>query len=345
MPTRHPPHKLLTLVGLLFVALLAAPMSRPPADVLVRADLTPTQPGDRMSLDDLRELQRRLEEVTQKVLPATVGIRAGMGQGSGVIVSRDGFVLTASHVVADADQFNGRVEIILLDGSVVRGQVLERMNIERNDSALVQIDPGQMPEGGWTFAPVGRSGDLQLGDWTVAIGHPGGYRSDRPPVVRLGRLLQASRIMLVTDNTLVGGDSGGPLFDLSGNVVGIHSRIGESASDNKHVPVDRYTGQWVDFSFADPIVPVIGVQGPVDGPPELQVVSPRGPAARAGLREGDIVAHFNGLPIVTFSQLVEAVLQTRPGDEVEVRVLRPDAEEPFVTQVRIASREEVRRGW
>src|SRR5207237_1038368 len=73
---------------------------------------------------------------------------------------------------------------------------------------------------------------------------PGGYQEKRTPVLRLGRVLNASEKSVTTDCTLVGGDSGGPLFDLDGKVIGIHSRIGPSIAFNVHVPVSTYADTW-----------------------------------------------------------------------------------------------------
>src|SRR5205807_4246056 len=85
-------------------------------------------------------------------------------------------------------------------------------------------------------------------DWCVVTGHPGGFRPGRSPVVRVGRILELNltspRAYLRTDCTLVGGDSGGPLFDMHGRVIGIHSRIGGSITANLHVPVDTYRETW-----------------------------------------------------------------------------------------------------
>src|ERR1700758_5044418 len=91
---------------------------------------------------------------------------------------------------------------------------------------------------------MGKSTSLTKGQWVVSIGHPGGFRPNRTPVVRLGRVLEANANLIVTDCTLVGGDSGGPLFDLDGKVIGIHSRISSGLAFNFHVPVDTYRTTW-----------------------------------------------------------------------------------------------------
>src|SRR5438067_853762 len=82
------------------------------------------------------------------------------------------------------------------------------------------------------------SKDVKNGDWCVCVGHPGGYKEGRTPVVRVGRVLAHNDNHLQSDCTMVGGDSGGPLFDLDGKVIGINSRIGLTIASNIHVPVD-----------------------------------------------------------------------------------------------------------
>jgi Trypsin-like peptidase domain len=95
------------------------------------------------------------------------------------------------------------------------------------------------------FLDMGKSGELAKGQWVIGIGHPGGFRPNRTPVVRVGRILHTDSFVLRTDCTLVGGDSGGPLFDMQGRVIGIHSRIGGFAiTENMHVPVDTFRATW-----------------------------------------------------------------------------------------------------
>ncbi|HEX3315407.1 MAG TPA: serine protease [Gemmataceae bacterium] len=184
----------------------------------------------------LRALEQRVEKMLDKAKAATVGVRMGAAQGSGVIVTEDGYVLTAGHVSAKPG----------IDCTLVmpNGKVLKAKTLGRNgsiDSGMIKIvDPGKYP-----FAEMGRSASLKKGQWVVAIGHPGGFRPNRTPVVRVGRILYADPSLIRTDCTLVGGDSGGPLFDLDGKVIGIHSRIGGgSITENVHVPIDTFRLTW-----------------------------------------------------------------------------------------------------
>jgi serine protease Do len=248
---------------------------------------------------DLRALQAQVQAVVAKVSPAVVGLRVG-GQGSGVIISPDGLVLTAGHVASAP----GRdVIVILSNGKFARGTSLG-VNYER-DSGLVKIlEPP--PEGGWPVAEMGKSDGLKKGQWCVALGHPGGYKFGRTPPLRLGRILDTGGKFTRTDCTLVGGDSGGPLFDLDGRVIAIHSRIGNSLNDNMHVPIDTYHETWERLArgeaWGQSQFPPVRRGGPYLGvlPPSLPpgasvpnecrvaVVEPKSPAELAGLRPGDV---------------------------------------------------------
>ena len=226
--SRHP--FLPRLVLLLASVLGSAPLRADELPAALNKDAPAT-------VKELRALEAQVQKVLDKVVPCTVGIRIGFGQGSGVIISEDGYVLTAGHVSGDP----GREDIIVI---MPDGKQLKAKSLGRNkfiDSGLIKISvPGKYP-----FAEMGQSAPLQKGQWVIGVGHPGGYRLNRTPVVRLGRVLNVNPFLIQTDCTLVGGDSGGPLFDLEGKVVGIHSRIGgRSITENIHVPVDTYRDTW-----------------------------------------------------------------------------------------------------
>ncbi len=201
------------------------------------------------SVEDLREIEQRVQEVVKKVTPAVVGIRIGpqggkgvLAQGSGVIVDADGTVLTAGHVSGEP---NRNVQVILPGGRVLHAKTFGRNG--GLDSGMIKItDPGE-----WPHVEMGKSSELKRGQWVIAIGHPGGFRENRTPVVRVGRVLVVTPSVIVTDCTLVGGDSGGPLFDMNGRLVGIHSRIGNQIAQNMHVPIDPYRRDWERLAKAE----------------------------------------------------------------------------------------------
>ncbi len=185
----------------------------------------------------IKERQEKVLAVVKNSGAAVVNIG---GVGSGVLVSKDGLVLTAGHVAqaVDARPFRddkGEFNVTLADGREVRAKALGR-NMNR-DAALIQITTvGEYP-----IAEMADEKSIHQGDWCVAMGHPGGYIVDRTAPVRTGRLWQKDEKKCYrTDCTVSGGDSGGPLFDLQGKVIGIHSSIGERLEENRHVPISAF---------------------------------------------------------------------------------------------------------
>lgn len=270
------------------------------------------------SIADLKEFQAQTKAVLEKVLPATVCLQVGSASGSGVIVSKDGLVLTAGHVSGEPGQV---INIILPDGKRVKGKTL---GVNRDiDSGMVKITT----EGDWPFVEIAPSKDLKPGQWCLATGHPGGYKVGRSPVVRVGRIGSASNFVISSDCTLVGGDSGGPLFDLQGRVIGIHSRIGNPIITNMHVPADTYTDTWDQLVRGDKIGenPVyLGVfqDEAVRDACQLGTITKDSPADKAGLKTGDVIAKFGGKEVKTYQEMKTILYGRKPGDEVAVLVRR-----------------------
>ena len=224
--------QLLVLVS----ALMSHPTLLAAADPAAKPATTATeQVAPPKDVGELRAIEDRVQQLVAKVLPATVAVQIGPSQGSGVIVSKDGLVMTAGHVVGKPGQ---PVTFYFADGKTAKGTTL---------GLCPSVDAGMMKitdKGEWPFAEKGQSGALKVGAWCVTLGHPLGYQPGRPPVVRIGRLLRAEPTVLQTDCPIVAGDSGGPVFDLAGKVVGINSRIGGGADVNLHVPADAFAENW-----------------------------------------------------------------------------------------------------
>jgi serine protease Do len=194
----------------------------------------------------LKRVEAKSRAVAARVLPATVGIinqglatGGHLGEGSGVVVSEDGLIVTVGHVIA---QPGSELTVIFPDGRRATAKALGA-NFSR-DSGLARItEPGK-----WPHVEMGHSADVKQGDWCIALGHPGGIQQDRTPPIRLGRVLSGKGSKyIVTDATVISGDSGGPLFDLEGRLIGVHSNIGMNVNQNQHVPIDVYRDQWNDL--------------------------------------------------------------------------------------------------
>jgi len=280
------------------------------------------------TIQDLKAMQERFRSLATKLVPCTVGLRVGGAQGSGVIISEDGYVLTAGHVSGQAGR---TVTVILHNGKQLKGKTLGG-DFEL-DAGLIKIED----KGEWSYAEMGKSKDLGRGQWCVSIGHPGGYRPERSAPVRVGRILDNRASGIRTDCMLVGGDSGGPLFDTQGKIIGINSRIGASARSNLHAPIDAFIKGWDRMVKGETWGGNQQSSGPTRGGPWLGVtsdpnadnakigrVSENSPAAKAGIKAGDIITRFDGKDINSFQDLSRLVKQKKPGDEIEVAVLRAD---------------------
>jgi len=192
------------------------------------------------SVADLLAIEAKVKQAIARAIPCTVGVQVGAGRGSGVIVSEDGLVMTAGHVVGEPGK---DVTFYFHDGKTAKGTTLGAFKTA--DAGLMKItDKNTADKGKWPFLEKGRSADLKTGTWCIAVGHPLGYQKERPPVLRVGRVLRSTDIVVQTDCLLVGGDSGGPLLDLDARVVGINSRIGGSTKQNFHVPSDVFQDNW-----------------------------------------------------------------------------------------------------
>ena len=275
------------------------------------------------SVSDLRLMQDHVRSITQKVTPATVAVVVGSAQGSGVIISADGYVLTAAHVIGRSGQV---ARVYLHDGRRVLAKTLGTNR--KLDAGLLKLD--ETVSETWPHMKVGDSSSIRAGQWCLAMGHPGGIQAAREPALRLGRVLNTDFPSAVTtDCTLIGGDSGGPLFNMQGEVIGIHSRIGGALTANLHVPVNTFLEDWDrllkgdNWGHISGQEPYLGVQGDAEREDAfITRVFARSPAEKGGIRVGDQVIRFAGQPISTFESLHRQVQEQEPGSRVDVEVIR-----------------------
>lgn len=276
----------------------------------LRAD--PVEPP---TLEELLTIEQRVAGLIDKVSPAVVAVRIGAGSGSGVVVGTEGYVLTAAHVSGKPGQ---PCTILFPDGTRARGVSLGR-NLG-NDAGLIRI----IDNGRWPHVELAPNRSVQPGDWVLALGHPQGFQPHRPVVARLGQVIQARPGTLQTDCTLIGGDSGGPLFDLQGRVVGIHSRIGGPTGHNFHAPATVFHQRWDELTRSVEIPQgFLGVSGVNHARgAEVRFVFPDTAAQAAGFLVGDVITTVDGQTIGSFRELAALVSERAAGDDVELRVLR-----------------------
>lgn len=184
------------------------------------------------SVEDLQRIEHQLQQVLPRVLPALVCIEVNNGSGSGILVSEKGLVFSAAHVVNKKDTV---LKVILPDGTRLPGKTTAQNS--DSDAGIAEVTTRLNKD----LPRVGRAEKLpRVGDWVFALGHGGGLDRKRGPMVRLGRVVSLKHGIIQTDCKLIRGDSGGPLFNLNGELIGIHSRVGSGLEDNLHVPMKDF---------------------------------------------------------------------------------------------------------
>ena len=279
----------------------------------------------------------------QKVEPAVVLIqnqgRRGSGSGSGVIISDQGYIVTNNHVVEGAVELT----VIFYDGREAPARLIGAY--PASDVAVIKVD-GSLPG----VAELGDSDALQLGARVIAIGSALGRFQNTVTtgiVSGLGRQLGGINGLIQTDASINHGNSGGPLVNLAGQVVGINAMVvrgdgGDLAEGlGFAIPSNvvraasqqliangsvrraylgiRYRGLQTDEARR--------VDLPVGSGAALESVEPGGPAALAGLRTGDLIVAVDGQPLNTSSSLPTLMLSLQPGQTVTLRVVRGEQAE------------------
>jgi S1-C subfamily serine protease len=267
--------------------------------------------------------------ILAKVEPSVVDIyassRRASGEGTGIIISPDGYILTNAHVVEGASKVTVGVagKSKSLPATVIGADA-------EHDVALVKIDDAS----GLPAAELGRSADVKVGEDVVAIGNALGLRGD-PTVTRgivsaLNRTVENLTGMIQTDAAINPGNSGGPLVNLAGQVIGINTAVAADGAQNIGfaIPIDKAksladrlkTGQGpAPTAFLG--VSTTETSDGSGGAQVVQVVS-GGPAQKAGIAVGDLIVTFDGKPVSSADGLSGLVQARQPGDTVQVVVER-----------------------
>jgi serine protease Do len=273
------------------------------------------------------------------------------GEGSGFIVASNGIILTNAHVVANAQ----KVTVKLKDRREFEAKVLGQD--EASDVAVVKIDAKNLPT-----VRFGDPHNVKVGQWVVAIGAPFGFDNSVTAgiVSALGRSLPDDSYVpfIQTDVAVNPGNSGGPLFNLNGEVIGINSQIysrsGGYEGISFAIPIDVAMNVSRQLQASGHVTRGrlgVGIQDVdqalaqsfgLDVPRGALVskVESGGPADKAGLKAGDVILAFGDQPIETAGQLPSIVAAVTPGKEVELKVWRDHATRDISVKIGVAPKEE-----
>lgn len=272
-----------------------------------------------------------------------------MGSGSGVIISADGYIMTNNHVINNADE----VEVTLNDK---RSYLAEVVGADPNtDLAILKIK-----EEGLSYVPYGNSDQVEVGDWVLAVGNPFNLTSTVTAgiVSAKGRNINilneefAIESFIQTDAAVNPGNSGGALVNTRGELIGINTAIASN------------TGAYTGYSFAVPVnvarkvvndlmefgavqrafigVSIRDLNGKLAAEKGVKLtegafvngITDGGAAAEAGIKEGDIIVAIDGFPVKNVPELQERIGTYRPGDRVEVSVVRKEEMRKFEVTLR-----------
>jgi serine protease Do len=269
-----------------------------------------------------------------------------MGSGSGVIISEDGYIVTNNHVVDGADE----VTVTLSNRKSFKAKVIA--TDPSTDLAVVKVEAKGLP-----FLLYGNSDDVKVGQWVLAIGYPlslettvtAGIVSAKGRSIDINSRQSIAPVesFIQTDAAVNPGNSGGPLINPQGQLIGINSAIasptGSYAGYSFTIPVNivkkvvtdlikygttqrAYLGiEYARDNLSDDQKKEHGIKEDAEGV-YIMNVREKGAAAKAGLKEGDLITKLNGIPVNTGSELVGQIAIYRPGDKIKITYKRSGAE-------------------
>ena len=289
--------------------------------------------------------------VAAKILPSVVSLEVRQGNagdtGTGIVISADGYIMTNNHVVADVSK-GAQLSVVFADEHQVAGTVVGRDTV--NDLAVVHVSNVS----GLQAATLGSSSALAVGDPVIAVGSPLGLAGtvttgiisalDRP-VAAGDSTANADDLIdaIQTDAAINPGNSGGPLLDSSGAVIGVNSAIatlsdgsalGSSQGGNIGlgfaIPIDqakRIASQIIAQGYATHAVIGVHINAGYAGmgaqiAAGSSAVDPAGPAAKAGLRAGDVIVGIDGRTITSAEELIALIRKHAPGERIVITYLR-----------------------
>jgi serine protease Do len=312
-----------------------------PAVVFIKATMRPVSTSNMQGLDNLRgqipdELLKRFfgDSLPNLQGPGAPQLRPAIGQGSGFIISPDGYILTNNHVVGNAN----KLEVTLNDGRVFNAKLIG--TDEHTDVAVIKIDAKDLP-----VLPMGNSDKLEVGEWVLAVGSPFGLTGTVTSGIVSAKGRDAMGItdyedFIQTDAAINPGNSGGPLVNMQGQAVGINTAImSRSGGYNgigfaipmnmaKQIVEQLIKNGSVTRGFLgvmiQPLTADLAASFKLDKTQGVLIadVTDGGPAAKAGLQRGDVVLKVNGKPVEDMSTFRNHIALVKPGTTVKLDVMR-----------------------
>ena len=317
-------------------------------------------PSITIESSDVAPPHSKVSDVVEKVLPSVVnvrvtaitqdafGLRQGRGEGSGVVINRAGIIVTNNHVVENAT----KVTVVFNDGvhDKMAGTVVD--TVPDRDLAIVRVDADDLDP-----IQIGVSHELRPGDGVVALGYPlglGGFTVTRGIVSATSRTIKVPTStgqtrtlqgLLQTDAAINPGNSGGALIDLSGRLVGINSaaaqagaaeNIGFAIAIDSALPVineiltqpreqQAWLGVLLDTVDSAAAAAQLGVPEDTRGAVVVEVI-PGSPAGEAGFEPGEVIVAADGEEITSADDLIQALIDRDPGEEVTFETVAPTGE-------------------
>ncbi|GAA5098998.1 DegQ family serine endoprotease [Wohlfahrtiimonas larvae] len=278
--------------------------------------------------------------------------RVIQGGGSGFIVDKDGIIVTNAHVVGKADE----ILVQLADRRELPAKLIGKD--DRSDVAVLQIDAKSLPA-----VKIADVNDLKVGQWVMAVGSPFGldYTATQGIISSLGRNLPSDNYtpFIQTDAAVNPGNSGGPLFNTKGEVIGINSQIytstGSYAGVSFAIPIDlamdvvdqlksngKVVRGWLGVQIQD-VSADLAKTFKLDKPQGALVSSivPNGPASKSDLKVGDLILAFNGKIIEKSSELPVLVSRAKVNDKAELEVLRNGKKQVIKVEIKAIDGEQL----
>src|SRR6266550_1535892 len=325
--------------------------SRPPSfaaiakkttPVVVNISTTSQRPARAGSNDPIEEFFNRFFGETT---PRENNLRS---LGSGILITKDGEILTNYHVVRYADT----IKVKLADQTEYEARLVGKD--DRTDLALIKVrkSGGNLP-----FAKLGASAPLEVGDWVMAIGNPFGLEHTVTAgiVSAKGRFIVSGPYdnFIQTDASINPGNSGGPLINAVGEVVGVNSAIFSQSGGNVGIgfaiPIDsakkvieqlrkngRVVRGWLGVRAQDVTPAMAQSFGLSRSPAEMAVVTEvteNSPAAESGVKTGDIIVEFNGKPVPKSHDFPGVIAETPPGQRISLKIVREKKEQTLAVKI------------